>query len=380
MFYTEMYVASLIEKFNRLEVKWEPVRLNKQDPPITAPMRATNWTIQDIKLSNLPIQNAQSSGNTLNLYMRKEAWRLYDALELFRESTKRTLWLSGPPGIGKSTLLFGWARYVATSQDVEFVWVHDSCETWLVTKMVGGSQASHTVISGKTDQAVSCLSLLCKDAKFVVLDAIRDKMKSLIFEVRRVNSHPESLCLVASTSYQGGGFSSEQNVQLKYIPYKMLSWTREEYDAGKNFLFPRLSIVEVQELYCYAGGSLRLMLKSDIGDIKSFLNEKLDCVMDPQALLSGLAGMSSPLYVNSLMQVLDSGRRASCPVSNYVTQQLIMRCGLSFVSTAKAHLRNNPSYQGWIFELEFLTKLKLANQNKMFNSVKLTFRCEPAEG
>jgi DNA polymerase III delta prime subunit len=342
------------------DIIWKTIPdLSIQRPPDNF----SKWCIYHASLSSLPIQNVSGTEDAVNLFMRVEANSLWEALQSFDKASSKTktLWLSGPPGIGKSTLLFGWARYIATNRKCLFVWVHCSGDDWHVTKM-SGTTAEYTRINSTLNSAVDLICGFCENAEYVVLDAVRNKMTSLLLAMRSRSNVKDRLFLIASTSYCSGGLSSEESIVVNYDTYVMRSWTLQQYEDGKEVLFPGTTVEFVRELFCFGGGSLRLLLYLNTRRIKSFLNEKLQEVLDPTPLLTGLAGMKTSLHVNSLMQLLDSDD-SSLPVSEYVKHQLVRRCGLTFVNAAKNFLPNNPSYQGWIFELEFVTRLHLASKS-----------------
>ena len=92
---------------------------------------------------------------------------------------------------------------------------------------------------------------------------------------------------------------------VPFISHVIISWSLKEYEASRQavVLFSDLSVDALRGWYCYAGGSLRLMLLQDVDKIKSFLDDKIAKVQNPEQLLSGLAGSASETYVNALMQL-----------------------------------------------------------------------------
>jgi hypothetical protein len=112
--------------------------------------------------------------------------------------------------------------------------------------------------------------------------------------------------IVVSTSYRSGGFSSEEALVVPFISHLMMSWTLIDYLAARNanVLFSDLTVDELGEYYCYAGGSLRLMLMQDVFEIKSFLDEKIAKVEEPRQLASFRAfGKCSETFINASMQL-----------------------------------------------------------------------------
>ena len=326
-----------------------------------APVRMENsWILRDVRESHLPAQNKSDSGEII-LFMRDESWVLFDVLEEFRrcETGPRTLWLYGAPGIGKSTLLYGWSHYVASNFNIPIVWIHSDGPEWYVVQLRGSTaRVAHLVTFVAFD--VNTLCNLCEGADLVVLDAIREQMTYALIALRQRSAERR---LIASTSYRCGGFSSEQSVVVPFTRHVMFSWTLAQYEAARELLLPDVTVDALRELYCYAGGSLRLLLSNNISSVKTFLDDKIEFIDDPGKVLSGLAGQSAPAYINSLMQQL-SAESISTPVSEYAKSQLVKKCGLSFVKSAKSVLGENRSFQGWIFELEFITRAKMSRKSE----------------
>lgn len=226
---------------------WTNLELTAQEDPMPG---QAYWTLQSVKLSHLPVQNIDSSGNAVRLVMRGESWRLWHRLKSFptENNANKTLWLSGPPGIGKSTLLFGWIHYIASNCST--MWVHRIGSFWHVAMMRGAS-ARYTVVNALETSAESTILNMCSEVTVVVLDALREKLKNLLLAMR--DRHP-NIFIVISTSYHPGGFSSEESVVVPYDSHVMLSWKLAEYETALDMLFPTLTVDELHERYCYAGG------------------------------------------------------------------------------------------------------------------------------
>jgi len=269
--------------------------------------------------------------------------------------------VSGPPGVGKSTELFGWASYVATSLNVPVVWVHHSVGYWWVVKM-HGTQGSWVTFDSDAPDYKHFIVESCKGSQVVILDGIRKELLRLFKGLRKTYG-VKNMYVVLSTSYAAGKSDLNQDSFFRLLCsyFVMTSWTLEQYEGAlaSGVIFPPDTTSEtLHEQYCYGGGSMRLMLGSQKSTIE-FLNVKLEKVSNVEALLSGLAGKASKDYVNALMQFFDNSK-CSIPVSEYVKHKLIEKFDMKFVNAAKLQLQNNRSFQGWVFELEFTTRLRLA--------------------
>ncbi len=66
-------------------------------------------------------------------------------------------------------------------------------------------------------------------------------------------------------------------------------------------------------------------------------------------------------------------RNISVPLSEYVNMQLVIKCGLEFLTVTRRVLKDNMSFQRWIFEFNVLTMFHLAIGKRF----KLNFRGAP---
>ena len=170
----------------------------------------------------------------------------------------------------------------------------------------------------------------------------------------------------------------------------MLSWTIDDYENAKTIIAPRMfdqssssstltipatsssssssslttSILysdndileEISRRFYYGGGSIRWFL-GDIKVTKLTIADMISKVGDPRAMLIGSVGEASQMAVNSLMALYDH-RPSSIIVSHYAFKQLFQKCSMQFVEAARRVMANNPSWQGWITELEVILKLQ----------------------
>ena len=118
---------------------------------------------------------------------------------------------------------------------------------------------------------------------------MRDEILFLFGQLR--SQYPkDDKYIVLSTSYAPSGLNSEGSDMLPYKNFVMTSWKLCQYEQALNtgLIFPGVSLDQLYEKYCYAGGSMRLMLRS-IESTRKFLNEKLARVTNVKDLLSGLS-------------------------------------------------------------------------------------------
>jgi hypothetical protein len=127
------------------------------------------------------------------------------------------------------------------------------------------------------------------------------------------------------------------------------------------------------EAFYYAGGSMRFMKMffSDKENVISVINTKINEVGDFSKLLSGLCGVSSEGFVNSLIGIYDNADSNTVLLSKYVIKVLSRKIDSTFIESAKNVLSSNPSWQGWVFELEFLTICKFKKRVQLFQLISV---------
>ena len=332
------------------------------------------WTVNGLSLAGL---GDRDSVVTFVRKESKELWRILVNLQIcentncssyMRCEKARGVWISGPPGVGKSTELFGWGMFMAKRRDElrkNMLWVHqEAANLSKVVKVVNGVIYTTSINGSGLDWTMKILQL-CDDCNLILLDAVREEMKSLIY---RLYFNDKDSIIVTCTSYQGGsGYRSEEYFRLHHfnLNYTVFSWTMQDYEAAWNAnpdIFNNISADELIKRFYYGGGSLRYMLQTNDDDIMAFLNKKLSDVSDYSILLRGMGGVSAPTAVNSLMNVRPNG--VCGVISEYVAKKLAEKVDVSFISHAKTIFHNNPVCQGWIFELLFLQRIYFSYRNK----------------
>lgn len=108
-------------------------------------------------------------------------------------------------------------------------------------------------------------------------------------------------------------------------------------------------------MHYYAGGSARLLQLTST-TVKDILTRMINQVNDMSKLAEeGGVGPSSDEAVNSLMSIYGD---ETIILSQYVTRMLLDKVSNDLIKKARSVLRNNPSWQGWVTELEVLTMAK----------------------
>ena len=292
-----------------------------------------------------------------------------------RIRTARGVWISGPPGVGKSTELFGWGMYQATRADIacrrNLVWIHQTDMLTYFVRVHEGvvSTYCHPNLSG--DALINTVASICVGANLLLFDAIKAEMQSIVTS-QYIFRQREDIVIVACTSYSSGHYSQELHSYLTNFDfdYTVNSWTWAQYVAAHaHGIFPGiLTIDELQERFYYCGGCLRHMLLDDDNQrISSFYMKKISEVVDYSRLLKGLAGVQSVTAINSLVQILENTRVSI--VSEFVMKQLADKVQSSFVPEARKVNAENASWQGWVFELDFLRRLQIIYETFILRGV-----------
>lgn len=167
-----------------------------------------------------------------------------------------------------------------------------------------------------------------------------------------------------------------ENYQMKR--FLMPSWEFEEYEEAisnekffqliKPILVTKDKGLDKKDLlsvkHYYSGGSVRWMFSVPIKEVIIAIKYYLSRVDDPRKLVGGLSGDRSLISVNHLM--MTDKYDNSFLISEYATLLVSEKCELSFVKQARETnlAKKNPTFDGWIFECDFFTQLRLAHKSK----------------
>lgn len=314
------------------------------------------------------------------IFVREETRNLWTTLEGLgvENGQKRGVWISGPPGVGKSTEVYAWGMYRAKhigSERCNMLWVHQSSESYEIVKIVDGSMVGTTMKN--IDEIVD----MCEGLDIIIFDAVRSGMKNLVLEAL---DKFQNAVIVACTSYQSG--SINQELWAKYQPifnfdYTVYSWTWEQYvEAHEAGVFGEIDLDMLQEKFYCCGGCIRLMTRR-LDDIVHYFAKKLGEVNEKSVLLGGLGGVSSPAAVNSLVSVRpsDEATDMSYVVSQYVSRKLSLVVEDSFMAKMQFVNGDNPAWQGWVFEFRLLHNLRrMMNTGEALNLLSLDEASCPA--
>jgi hypothetical protein len=299
------------------------------------------WDVTSFKYSGLVGSN--------QIYVREESRRLWDVLEKLNKND--LLFVDGPPGVGKSTELYGWSMYKSRSTDKKVLWLHKGLKGICCIFLNRHRDTVYTLVA---ENLVNGLQNLWSslEADIVVFDGFTsDTFKDLVgfFFYKKV-------ILIGCSSYSTGRLlkscdHEEIDRLMKRKYFTMNSWKFSEYTV----VLKETDESVLREKYYYAGGSMRLMKYSSLDAIIVDIDKSFGAVTDYKTLFQGLTGDSGKESVNFLMQCFD---RNTIPLSHYVTKKLSVTVGMEFVKMAKQTMHDNGSFQGWVFEFEIITLLK----------------------
>ena len=320
-------------------------------------------------MNNLNFSGLTAEISTLT-FVRPASRLLWGKLnDVCGSNDKQFLLLDGPPGVGKSTEVYGWACWRSQCDGSDgVVWVHKTMSGVYVVdfKMKQQYKLKNNAGVGISTALLDLVENSLKHAKVFIVDGFRSNdfknVVSVLLPLETIKTIIGCTSFSTGTCFNGQELAEIGNLhQFKMASHRVSSWTFNEYvkafEAGVFANFPELMSLELlKKRYFYAGGSIRLMLALSLEDVLRPLNASLAKVADYSTLLRGLSGDSQETSVNTLMQWFEG--RQSIPLSNYVTRMLMDRATLDFVSDAKQLMTNNGSYQGWLFELEVVTLLR----------------------
>ena len=322
----------------------------------------TVFVLRSILVFNgLVLAGLQPTSTHVVTYVRQETRELWDQLNgLGAACVYRGVWICGPPGVGKSTELFGWGMFQATREDapLDLVWVHQQVPGRCVIVKVTNRVVSKGVITWEGDNFPTQAVLdVCEGCQLLLFDALRGPMTAL---VGGAYLRYETSIIVACTSYQSKDWNTEETSYIRNFNfnYTVYSWTLDQYRRARDHgIFADISEEQFLVNHEVAGGCLRLMLKGE-ENARTDLDTKLSAVENCSSLLAGLGGVKSVAAVNTLLSVYP-GQHVGL-VSKYVMRQLAKRVDASFTASARNDNSGNPSWQEWVFEMELTRRLRMS--------------------
>ena len=320
-------------------------------------------------------------------YVRSECRRLWE----FLENPKTWKFIVGCPGVGKSIIALAYVMHWIQSEvnrGKSLVYIHSNTAIRQAFTVDSTGHCLKFTFTNDKEMLEFADKMCYGRYDMTVVDGTTSDLIKPLLTNRKPNHH-----LIVCTSFQAINLNSESrhDVQDHYDKFTMLSWTIDDYENAKTIIAPRMfdqssssstltipatssssssssslttSILysdndileEISRRFYYGGGSIRWFL-GDIKVTKLTIADMIFKVGDPSAILIGSVGDASRMAVNSLMAIYGH-RPSSIIVSHYAFKQLFQKCSMQFVEAARRVMANNPSWQGWITELEVILKLQ----------------------
>jgi hypothetical protein len=309
------------------------------------------------------------------IFVRPEAAALWSKLE----TSATALHIEGPPGTGKSTIAWAWA--CAKAQEQKVLWVH-------LDRFGVGSVAilGDDMIVSFTTEACN-LKVLVRNSltSIVVVDGVTNEDKDLLGASLSWQDKMAGRRAVVVTSAQLTA-PKENYAARDVVKFFMPSWSFEQYDtACMNDSFygdisARLGDDDTKDerlanKFFFAGASARWMFSFTPQEVRDEVHDQMRKVANMQSLLAGTSGDRARDAVNHLRLMDQKGNIFI--VCEYAMRLISEKCEASFITQAThfASKLNNPVFDGWVFELDFMLKLRLADEVQ----ASLTVYCDGGE-
>eukprot|EP00466_Bigelowiella_natans_P002720 jgi/Bigna1/130371/aug1.11_g5079 len=351
------------------EAHWEDI--SAQIYISDTPQRGKFFVVSGLGIAGL--RNATGNGE-LRLYGREEVIELWTKLEEERE-----LEIVGTPGLGKSVTTWGWAvsRWTAGKN---VLWVHFlRARPPTVVFLNGETKKAARMFSFINDgelnksRLVATGTLNGSKADIVVLDGLR--IDGQHHQALEQSCHYDNVRVNIVTKSLAGKEAFDE-----VIRHTMHPWTLEQYlAASKDEAFQKEVCTyidcldkenefseKLREKFYFAGHSARWMFATDLKTVKGQINRMIDKVGNAESLLKGTAGHESADAINHLVCTLKTPglvtNKHPVFVSKYVLKLLVIKHSFLAVKMGYNIAENlqNPSFMGWVVEMDFLAQLKAA--------------------
>jgi len=291
--------------------------------------------------------------------------------------------LEGPSGVGKSILTWAWAVWEWKSRKKNVFWMHLKRQSHVeVVHMIHNSNGPCMFKNETTVGYQEALEILKSqraiNADIAILDGVKgsvEKHYELIQFLHNIKENEKRISVEVSS------LSGKRDVQGERIygvkRRKINGWRLDDFrKASEMPKFretiesiiggdPRQNIEErVLQKYHYAGYSARWMFEYTIEDIMDEVALLMQYVPDILTLYDRTAAERVTDAVNHLYLTvhISKYKLVRTFTSNYVFKQFTLKLGTKVVQLAYniADEMENPSFEGWVVEMDFLNQVKMA--------------------
>ena len=279
---------------------------------------------------------------------RRRLWEFLDASVVV--DGHPVVSVMGSPGIGKSIISYAWVMRYAYQENRRTLYLHSEENDFQLISIVDKKVALYNFsLSSPIENIDVILKAMQKEHgyKLIVCDGANPEVNKKLFTGFR-----DSTILTISSFRPFGKMSQEVMGSRNKRKHQVYAWTKEEVKEAVRLgnLLP-IRPDELEEKMYYSGTCIRWLLKP-IEDAKEDIDDKFLQVNDFKSLLSGNIGDSSAAAVNSLSSLVAHNK--SIILSEYLVRNIADKATTDLVSMCRTILTNNPSWQGYVTELEVL--------------------------
>jgi hypothetical protein len=326
-----------------------------------------------------------SSQNSTCLYFRQPAIHLIGELS----QDIRAMMIQGPPGSGKSSITWAWA----CEQDY-VCWIHlDELKGTVCWKDASDSWSKATYSNDSLSAFVDS-----SKSRVLILDGIVKEKHEILLSHAVANwldvDVGRKLIIVCSLQYV---IKTETLKVHNYKTFQMPSWSLEEYTSAYSHVMMKHSITteilpenevqdedekvkdekdkdkeKLQDKFFVAGGSARWMFQFTVNEVIADIEMHVSRIgSDLTLLMNGLLGERSNTSISHLFCVFNT--KEAFIVSEFATRSIAEKCEAAFLIQARnsSLAISNPTFDGWIFEAEFIYKLRSKEITVLFESSAL---------
>jgi hypothetical protein len=301
-----------------------------------------------VEVQNLALAGLRGTGVC---FVRSSAAKLWQDLDCWLGSTSRVCYISGPPGMGKSTELLAFVMFAVPG---DFIWIH---ERYPHNHRLFHRENGVTAIADYVSSDLVLFSYIAAHYPIIILDGITADNVAVEL-LWRTQEFERKFIMCSSNTLER--FTWDLITKIGDARrYNLLPWSFEELeDVRAAGCFGDMTEETLSERYFYSGGCIR-NVTTDVVSIRSALDYSLSCVSDPAVLFRGMTGSQSGGAVGAVIGATDN--YLSGPISQYVARRLSERwIQESCIRQVFRAVRSNTEMLGWVFEMEFLSRVQRA--------------------
>jgi hypothetical protein len=328
------------------------------------PKELQQFQSQFVDLPFLKFAGLSSKNQPVRFYCRDHLQKLIGILD-----KKNCLIVEGPPGVGKSMTSWLWVLRECFKKSV--LWIHTDETINMCCLLKDGQVQSYDRNINIIETIDSCVS------DVLVIDGIASKSSDSYDILKNALSWKDKdrkLIIVTSVQLQ---VKMENAINRELEHHFVPSWSLTDYVAAfndKNFFADHSNAFEgfdsvleqsekIAKKYYIAGGSARWMIGFTPIQAEEDLLLQIRRCSDPKALIGGLNGDRSVMAINHLL-LYDDCEKSTFLISQFAIRILSEKCSVEFLRDAlSCPLSRNPSFDGWLFEFDFLIHLRHAQKS-----------------